>query len=71
MLFGVARQTVIQALELLRARGLISAVKNRGSFVKGGADFVANGVVDRATRIINRRASDTERCEPNRRTTAG
>ncbi|MET7462453.1 hypothetical protein [Nonomuraea sp. NPDC005501] len=45
-------------------------MKNRGSFVKGGADFVAQVVVDGATRFINRRASDTERRELNRPTTA-
>jgi DNA-binding GntR family transcriptional regulator len=61
--FGVARQTVIQALGLLRDRGLIYTVRNRGSFVKAGADFVTYVAVDARTRVINRRASDSERRE--------
>ncbi|MDR8410825.1 hypothetical protein MTP10_19050 [Nonomuraea sp. 3-1Str] len=37
-------------------------MKSRGSFVKGGADFVAQVVADGATRIINRHRA--ARAEP-------
>lgn len=61
--FGVARDTVLRSLETLRELGLIYTVKNRGSFVRAGADFVSQITADSQTRIINRRASDTERRE--------
>ena len=61
--YGVARQTVIQALGVLRDRGLIYTVKNRGSFVRAGADFVSVIVADAGARIIVRRASESERRE--------
>jgi DNA-binding GntR family transcriptional regulator len=61
--YGVARQTVMQALGLLRDRGLIYTVKNRGSFVRAGADTVTLVVVEPGTRIIIRRASESERRE--------
>lgn len=58
--YGAARQTIIQALSLLRDLGLIYTVKNRGSFVKAGADFITRIVPDSSTRIINRRANESE-----------
>lgn len=61
--YGVARNTILEALGLLRDLGLIYTVKNRGSFVRAGADFVTQIVVDGDTRIINRRASAPERRE--------
>lgn len=61
--YGVARQTVMQALGLLRDRGLIYTVKNRGSFVRAGADTVTLVVAEPGTRIIIRRASESERRE--------
>jgi DNA-binding GntR family transcriptional regulator len=61
--FGVARDTILRSLEVLRDLGLIYTVKNRGSFVRAGADFVTQIAVDRDTRIINRRASEAERRE--------
>ena len=61
--FGVARDTILRSLEVLRDLGLIYTVKNRGSFVRAGADFITPIVVDSQTRIINRRPSDSERSE--------
>lgn len=61
--YGVARQTVIQALTVLRDLGLIYTVKNRGSFVRAGADFITVVSVDSETRIINRPASEAELAE--------
>jgi DNA-binding GntR family transcriptional regulator len=61
--YGVARNTILEALGLLRDLGLIYTVKNRGSFVRAGADFVTQVVVDAGTRIINRPASDVEVAE--------
>jgi DNA-binding GntR family transcriptional regulator len=61
--YGVARNTILEALGLLRDLGLIYTVKNRGSFVKAGADFVAQVVVDAGTRIINRPAHEVEIAE--------
>lgn len=61
--YGVARQTILQAVGLLRDRGLVYTVKNRGSFVRAGADFITHIAVDSKTRIINRRASESERGE--------
>lgn len=61
--YGVARQTILQALGLLRDRGLIYTVKNRGSFVKAGADFITVVTVEPGMRIVTRRPSDSERRE--------
>ena len=61
--FGVARDTILRSLEVLRDLGLIYTVKNRGSFVRAGADFITPVVADSQTRIINRRASEPERNE--------
>jgi DNA-binding GntR family transcriptional regulator len=58
--YGVARNTVLEALALLRDVGLIYTVKNRGSYVRAGADFVTTVVVDAGTRIINRPATEVE-----------
>lgn len=61
--YGVARNTILEALGLLRDLGLIYTVKNRGSFVKAGADFVTQITADAQTRIINRPAHDSEIAE--------
>lgn len=61
--FGVARDTILRSLEVMRDLGLIYTVKNRGSFVRAGADFITPIVADSQTRIINRRPSDSERSE--------
>lgn len=61
--YGVARQTILQALGLLRDRGLIYTVRNRGSFVKAGADFVTAITVEQGMRIVARPPSETERRE--------
>jgi DNA-binding GntR family transcriptional regulator len=61
--FGVARDTILRSLEVMRGLGLIYTVKNRGSFVRAGADFITPIVADSQTRIINRRPSDSERSE--------
>ena len=61
--FGVARDTILRALEVLRDLGIIYTVRNRGSFVKAGADFVTAVVADAQTRIINRPAHDHEIAE--------
>jgi DNA-binding GntR family transcriptional regulator len=61
--YGVARNTMLEALALLRDLGIIYTVKNRGSFVRAGADFVTQIVAEPGTRILNRRANDAERRE--------
>lgn len=61
--YGVARNTILEALGLLRDLGLIYTVKNRGSFVKAGADFVTQITADAQTRVINRPARETEIAE--------
>ncbi|MEV0994702.1 GntR family transcriptional regulator [Nonomuraea sp. NPDC050202] len=61
--FGVARQTIMQALGMLRDRGVVYTVKNRGSFVKLGADFVTVITAEPGMRIVVRRPSDSERRE--------
>lgn len=61
--YGVARQTVLQALARLRDRGLVYTVKNRGTFVKLGADLVTVLTPESGTRIIFRRASNAELLE--------
>lgn len=61
--YGVARNTILEALGLLRDLGLIYTVKNRGSFVKAGADFITQVVADAGTRIVNRPAHETEIAE--------
>jgi DNA-binding transcriptional regulator YhcF (GntR family) len=61
--YGVARQTILQALGLLRNRGLIYTVRNRGSFVKAGADFVTAITVGPGMRIVARPPSETEQRE--------
>ena len=61
--YGVARNTILEALGLLRDLGLIYTVKNRGSFVKAGADFITQVVADSGTRIVNRPAHETEIAE--------
>jgi DNA-binding transcriptional regulator YhcF (GntR family) len=58
--FGVARDTILRALEVLRDLGIIYTVKNRGSFVKAGADFVTQITADAGTRITNRPAHESE-----------
>lgn len=58
--FGVARDTILRSLEVLRDLGIIYTVKNRGSFVKAGADFVTQITADAETRIINRPARENE-----------
>jgi DNA-binding transcriptional regulator YhcF (GntR family) len=59
----VARNTVLEALALLRDLGIIYTVKNRGSYVRAGADFVTAVVADAKTRIINRLAHTVEIAE--------
>lgn len=61
--FGVARDTILRSLEVLRDLGLIYTVKNRGSFVRAGADFVTQIVTEPGTRIVNRPANETEVAE--------
>ncbi|MEV0383390.1 GntR family transcriptional regulator [Nonomuraea sp. NPDC050643] len=61
--FGVARQTVLQALGVLRDLGIVYTVRNRGSFVKLGAGFVTVITVEPGMRIIVRQPSDSERRE--------
>lgn len=61
--YGVARNTILEALGLLRDLGLIYTVKNRGSFVRAGADFITQVVADAGTRIVNRPAHETEIAE--------
>lgn len=61
--YGVARNTILEALGLLRDLGLVYTVKNRGSFVKAGADFITQVIADAETRIINRPAHEAEIAE--------
>lgn len=61
--YGVARNTVLEALTLLRDLAIIYTVKNRGSYVRAGADFITAVVTDSQTRIINRPAHDIEIAE--------
>lgn len=61
--YGVARNTVLEALALLRDLGVIYTVKNRGSFVKTGAAFINVIRADAQTRIINRPATPIELAE--------
>lgn len=61
--FGVARDTILRSLEVLRDLGFIYTVKNRGSFVRAGADFITPIMVTAGTRIVVRRASEAERRE--------
>ncbi|MEV4473264.1 GntR family transcriptional regulator [Nonomuraea sp. NPDC049504] len=61
--YGVARQTVLQALSVLRDLGIVYTVKNRGSFVKVGADFLTVITPEPGVRIIVRQASDSEQRE--------
>lgn len=58
--YGVAKDTAALALGILRDLGLIYTVKNRGSFVKAGADFVTRIEFEAGIRITNRPAHDTE-----------
>ncbi len=58
--YGVARKTVMRALEELANLGLIYTVKNRGSFVRGGVEVVELGP---GARAIARPATDAERAE--------
>ena len=58
--YGVARKTVMRALEELANLGLIYTVKNRGSFVRGGVEVVELGL---GARAIARPATDAERAE--------
>ena len=61
--YGVAKDTVMQALELLRDLGIIYTVKNRGSYVKVGSDLVTVVAVEPGMRVIFRLATDIERLE--------
>lgn len=62
--FGVARDTVLRALEVLRDLGLIYTVRNRGSFVRAGADFLTTITADSPdVRIFNRPANAAELAE--------
>ncbi|WP_433520053.1 winged helix-turn-helix domain-containing protein (plasmid) [Nonomuraea sp. CA-143628] len=61
--FGVARDTILRSLEVLRDLGMIYTVRNRGSFVRAGADFITPIVANSRTRIINRPAHETEIAE--------
>jgi DNA-binding GntR family transcriptional regulator len=63
--YGVARQTVLQALGVLRDLGIVYTVKNRGSFVKVGADFLTVITPEPGMRIIVRQASASEQRELN------
>ncbi|MGI5273109.1 GntR family transcriptional regulator [Nonomuraea sp. CA-218870] len=61
--FGVARDTILRALDVLRDLGLIYTVKNRGSFVKAGADFMTVVTPEPGVRIIARPAREQEIAE--------
>lgn len=59
--YGVARNTMMQAIEHLRELGLIYTVRNRGSFVRYGSDLVNTVVLGAGARSFSRRATDDER----------
>lgn len=61
--FGVARDTILRALDVLRDLGLIYTVKNRGSFVKAGADFMTVIRLEPGMRVIARPAREHETAE--------
>lgn len=59
--YGVARQTVLQALTVLRNLGLIYTVRNRGSFVRATA--VVEVAPEPGMRITARMPTEVEREE--------
>lgn len=59
--YGVARNTMMQAMEHLRDLGIIYTVRNRGSFVRYGSDLVAVVELRPGARCFSRRATDDER----------
>jgi len=59
--YGVARNTMMQAIEHLRNIGYVYTVRNRGSFVRYGADIVTIVHLPAGARAISRRATDSER----------
>lgn len=59
--YGVARNTVLQALAHMRDLGVIYTVKNRGSFVRAGADTVTVVAAEPGMRVFARRPNETER----------
>jgi GntR family transcriptional regulator len=59
--YGVARNTMVQAIEHLRGTGYVYTVKNRGSFVRYGSDIVTVIHLQPEERVISRPASDDER----------
>jgi len=61
--YGVARQTVLQALAVLRDRGVVYTVRNRGSFVQLGSDRVTVLKPGPGARIVSRPATPAEVAE--------
>jgi len=59
--YGVARQTVLQALTVLRDLGVIYTVRNRGSFVRSTSTTVV--APEPGMRITARMPTETEREE--------
>jgi DNA-binding transcriptional MocR family regulator len=59
--YEVARNTILEALGLLRDQRVIYTVKNRGSFVLLGADDTQLLTPGPGDRIVIRPASDVER----------
>lgn len=59
--YGVARQTVLQALAVLRDLGVIYTVRNRGSFVR--STTVVEVTPEPGMRITARMPTETEREE--------
>lgn len=61
--YGVARQTVLRALAMLRDLGVVYTVEHLGSFVRLGSDLVTVITVEPGMRVVPRPASETERAE--------
>lgn len=61
--YGVAKDTVQQAIGYLRDLGIVYTVKKRGSYVKVGSDLVTVVVVEPGMRVIYRAADDVECAE--------
>ncbi|MFE3452352.1 GntR family transcriptional regulator [Nonomuraea sp. NPDC059194] len=59
--YGVARNTMMQAMEHLRSIGYVYTIRNRGSFVRYGADMVKVVELGAGARSFSRRASEDER----------
>ncbi|MFI7113924.1 GntR family transcriptional regulator [Nonomuraea sp. NPDC050227] len=59
--YGVARNTMMQAIEHLRDLGIIYTVRNRGSFVRLGSDLVTVIELGPGARSFSRLANSDER----------